>query len=82
MTRALTDNLDPELPVVEAILMGDRAAFEEFVRRQGKWVRSVIFGASACVTPEAELPERQTLVVGEERNKCFHHSKPRLARKV
>lgn len=44
MTRALTDNLDPELPVVEAMLVGDRAAFEELVRRQGKWVRSVIYG--------------------------------------
>ncbi len=44
MTRALTEKLDPELPVVEAIAVGDRAAFEEFVRRQGKWVRGVIFG--------------------------------------
>ena len=44
MTRALTENLDPELPVVEAILVGDIGAYEEFVRRQGKWVRGVIYG--------------------------------------
>ncbi len=44
MSRALTEKLDPELPVVEAILVGDRAAFEELVRRQGKWVRGVIYG--------------------------------------
>jgi len=44
MTTALTANLDAELPVVKAILKRDRAAFEEFVRRQSKWVRGVIFG--------------------------------------
>ena len=44
MTRALAENLDPELPVVEAILVGDAGAFEEFVHRQGKWVRGVIYG--------------------------------------
>ncbi len=44
MTRALTENLDLELPVLEAILAGDREAFEEFARRQSKWVRGVIYG--------------------------------------
>ena len=44
MTRALTEKLDPELPVVEAIAAGDREAFTDFVCRQGKWVRGVIYG--------------------------------------
>lgn len=44
MTTALTANLDPELPVVLAIIDGDRDAFEEFVRRHSRWVRGVIFG--------------------------------------
>lgn len=38
------EKLDSELPVVEAILVGDRDAFEEFVRRQSKWVRGIVFG--------------------------------------
>lgn len=36
--------LDIELPVVEAMLAGDQGAFEEFVRRQGRWVRGIIYG--------------------------------------
>lgn len=44
MTRALPEKVDAELPVVQAILAGDRGAFEGFVRRQSQWVRSVIFG--------------------------------------
>ena len=44
MARALTEKLDPELPVVEAIAGRDREAFTDFVRRQGKWVRGVIYG--------------------------------------
>ncbi len=44
MARALTEKLDPELPVVEAIAAGDREAFTDFVCRQGKWVRGVIYG--------------------------------------
>ena len=36
---------DPEQPVIEAIQQGDPEALAEFMRRQGPWVRSVIFGA-------------------------------------
>lgn len=36
---------DPELPVIEAIQRGDAHALAELMRRQGSWVRSVIFGA-------------------------------------
>jgi RNA polymerase sigma-70 factor (ECF subfamily) len=39
-----TAKLDSELPFIEAILDGDRCAFEDFVRRQHRWVRGVIFG--------------------------------------
>ncbi len=44
MTVALTDEFDPEVTVFEAIQTGDRYAFDEFVRRQDRWVRSVVFG--------------------------------------
>lgn len=35
---------DPEEPVIEAIRDGDRHAFAELVRRQGRFVRSVLIG--------------------------------------
>lgn len=44
MTRATPENVDAELPMVQAILAGDRGAFEQFVRRQSQWVRGVVFG--------------------------------------
>lgn len=40
----LRDDLDAEEPVIEAIQGGDRYAFEEFLGRQNRWVRGVIFG--------------------------------------
>lgn len=44
MTMAVPMDYDPEHPVVDAIREGDRYAFEELLRRNGKWVRGVIFG--------------------------------------
>jgi len=44
MTVALTDDFDPEIPVFEAIKAGDRYAFDEFVRRQHRWVHGVVYG--------------------------------------
>lgn len=41
------DEVDMEAPVIEAVLAGDRFAFEELVRRHDRWVRSVVFGALA-----------------------------------
>lgn len=35
---------DAEATVIEAIRSGDRYAFEEFVRRNNRWVRGVVFG--------------------------------------
>ena len=44
MKVALSDEHDPELPVVEAIRGGDRFAFAEFVRRQNRFVRATVIG--------------------------------------
>lgn len=44
MTVALSDECDPEQPVVEAIRGGDRFAFAEFVRRQNRFVRATVTG--------------------------------------
>ncbi len=44
MVVELTANLDPDLPIVDAILEGDQAAFEEFVQRNHRWVKGVIYG--------------------------------------
>jgi RNA polymerase sigma-70 factor (ECF subfamily) len=44
MSMVLATQFDPEQAVVEAIRSGDRAAFAGFVRRNGRWVRGVIFG--------------------------------------
>ncbi len=35
---------DPEILVIDAVRQGDRAAFEEFFRRQDRWVRGIIYG--------------------------------------
>ncbi len=43
MTLAVKE-VDPEQPVVEAVLQGDRYAFGELVSRHSDWVRAVIFG--------------------------------------
>jgi RNA polymerase sigma-70 factor (ECF subfamily) len=44
MTVALTDHFDAEEPVIDAIRQGDRHAFCELVRRQNRFVRSVVVG--------------------------------------
>ena len=44
MTMAVPAEIDAETTVIEAIRRGDRHAFEEFVRRHGRWVRGVVFG--------------------------------------
>lgn len=41
---AVSANFDPEQAVIEAIREGDRHAFEEFLRRHGRWVKGVVFG--------------------------------------
>jgi len=38
------DQSDAEDAIIEAVRAKDRYAFEEFVRRQGRWVRGVIYG--------------------------------------
>ncbi len=44
MAMALAEEYDPDHPVIEAVRGGDPCAFEELVRRHGRWVRSVVFG--------------------------------------
>ena len=44
MSMALSEQLDPIQPVVEAVRGGDRYAFTELVGRENGWVRGVIFG--------------------------------------
>ncbi len=44
MTMPLSDDYDRDHPLIEAIQQGDKLAFEDFVRRHGSWVRSVVFG--------------------------------------
>ena len=40
----LTEDYDADQPVIEAIQQGDKFAFEDLVRRHGRWIRSVVFG--------------------------------------
>lgn len=44
MKMVVPDEFDAEQPVLEAILDGDRFAFEEFAQRNGSWIRGVVFG--------------------------------------
>ncbi|MCP4248008.1 MAG: sigma-70 family RNA polymerase sigma factor [bacterium] len=44
MTMALAAQFDQERSAIEAIRKGDRGAFDGFVRRNGRWVRGVVFG--------------------------------------
>ncbi len=44
MAMPLANEFDAEEPVIEAIRAGDRYAFDEFTRRQTRWVRGVVFG--------------------------------------
>ena len=44
MTMAVSVNCDPERAVIEAIRRRDHREFEGFMRRQGRWVKGVIFG--------------------------------------
>ena len=44
MTMPLADNTEADLPIIEGVRGRDRYAFEEMVRRHGRWVRGVIFG--------------------------------------
>jgi RNA polymerase sigma-70 factor (ECF subfamily) len=43
MAMTVTAESDPERAMIQAIGRGDRHAFEEFVRRQNRWIRGVIF---------------------------------------
>jgi len=63
MTTAATSTLDPELPVVQAIVQGDKDAFAEFVRRQGQWVRGVVFGVLGDPEQTEDVCQKVWMVV-------------------
>jgi RNA polymerase sigma-70 factor (ECF subfamily) len=43
MAIALTAELDPDVPLVEALRAGDESAYAELWRRHQRWVKGVIF---------------------------------------
>ncbi len=45
MAQRQSELFDPEIPVIEAIRERDPEALSELMRRQGRWVRGVIYGA-------------------------------------
>lgn len=57
---------DPEVAVVEAIAGGDRYALSEFMQRQGRWVRGVIFGACGRFADAEDVAQRVWLTVWRE----------------
>ncbi len=44
MAMALAEDIDPDVPVVQAVQAGDSYALDELIRRHGAWVRSLIYG--------------------------------------
>ena len=44
MTMAHAAEIDHDLAAIEATRQGDRSAFDELVRRHGRWVKGVIYG--------------------------------------
>lgn len=45
MTQPVEWQPDADQPIIEAIQAGDRYALDEFVQRQQRWVRGIIFAA-------------------------------------
>ncbi len=69
MTVALTDDFDPEIPVFEAIQTGDRYAFDEFVRRQHRWVHGVVFGVLGDRDRCEDVVQQAWLAIWTQANK-------------
>ena len=44
-----TANGEMEIAAIKAMQAGDRCAFEDFVHRQGRWVRGILFGTVSDV---------------------------------
>ena len=56
--KAVQAQFDPEIPVIEAIQGADPHAMAEFIRRQGRWVRGVIFGVLGRLDDVDDVAQR------------------------
>jgi len=56
--KAVEVEYDPEIPVIEAIQGGDPHAMAELVRRQGRWVRGVLFGVLGRLDDVDDVAQR------------------------
>ncbi|NLX22949.1 MAG: RNA polymerase sigma factor [Phycisphaerae bacterium] len=61
-----TADFDPEIPVVEAIRHGDAYALAELMRRQGRWVRGVIFAVCGRMADVDDVTQQVWLRVWQE----------------
>ncbi len=59
-------DFDPEIPVIEAIRLGDAYALSEFIRRQSRWVRGVIFAACGRMDDVDDVAQQVWLQVWRE----------------
>jgi len=66
MMKAVDVQHDPERPVIEAIQGGDSHAMAELIRRQGWWVRGVIFGATGRLDEVDDVAQRVWMQVWRE----------------
>ncbi len=66
MMKALEAKHDPEAAVIEAIGQGDPHAMAELIRRQGRWVRGVIFGATGRQDGVDDVAQRVWIQVWRE----------------
>lgn len=64
--KPLEAQVDSERPVIEAIQQGDSYALEEFMRRQGRWVRGVIFATLGKMDEVDDVAQRVWVQVWRE----------------
>jgi RNA polymerase sigma-70 factor, ECF subfamily len=57
---------DAELPLVEAVMRGDREALGEFTRRHERWVRGVIFGMTGRNDLADEVAQQVWITVWQQ----------------
>ncbi len=63
---ALQAEFDSERPVIEAIQHRDPDAMAELIRRQGRWVRGVVFGAMGRMDEVDDVVQRVWMQVWRE----------------
>ena len=64
--KAIDADHDPQRPVIEAIGQGDGQAMAELIRRQGRWVRGVLFGVMGRGEEVDDVAQRVWLQVWRE----------------